>query len=71
MAARQLQTESERQHVEAGWVDRTTGEPVTGEEASPYAEPFHDLPRPWRESRIWVCDPQHDGVAKYPPGMLR
>ncbi|MEU1449367.1 hypothetical protein, partial [Streptomyces mirabilis] len=29
------------------------------------------LPRLWRESRIWVCDPQHDGVAKYPPGMLR
>ncbi|MFD7409734.1 hypothetical protein ACFV7R_45735 [Streptomyces sp. NPDC059866] len=56
--------------VEARWVDRTTGDPVTGEEASPYAELVHELPRLWRESWIWVWDPQHETVVKHPPGTL-
>ncbi len=56
--------------VEVGWVDRSTGEPVTGEETSPYAEQVYELPRLWRESAIWVWDARAEAVVRYGPGTL-
>jgi hypothetical protein len=40
---------------------------VLGEEASPYAEPVCELPCLWRESWIWVRDPQQE-IVKHPAG---
>lgn len=56
--------------VETGWVDASTGDPVTGEETSPYAEPVYELPVLWGTSWIWVWDPHQEAVMKYPPGTL-
>ncbi|MGW5442723.1 hypothetical protein [Streptomyces asiaticus] len=52
------------------WVDRSTGDPLPGPDVSAHAEPVVDLPRLWRESPIWVWDPDREAVVKYRPGTL-
>ncbi|MEV6738632.1 hypothetical protein AB0N14_17555 [Streptomyces sp. NPDC051104] len=56
--------------VPVGWVDRSTGEPLPGPEANPYAEPVLDYPSLWRESPIWVWDKETRKLVKYDAGEL-
>ncbi|MFJ9656183.1 hypothetical protein [Streptomyces microflavus] len=52
------------------WVDGETGLEVAGPGA-PNAVEFHDYPRLWRESNVWVWNREKRDFDKYGPGELR
>ncbi|MCC9706026.1 hypothetical protein E4N62_12620 [Streptomyces sp. MNU76] len=52
------------------WVEGDTGIEVPGPGA-PNAVEFHDYPRLWRESKVWVWDWKKHDFAKYEAGELR
>ncbi|MFM9709062.1 hypothetical protein [Streptomyces galilaeus] len=51
------------------WVEGDTGIEVP-DPGNPNAVQFHDYPRLWRESNVWVWDRRKRDVAKYEPGEL-
>ncbi|MGA5900240.1 hypothetical protein [Streptomyces venetus] len=54
-----------------GWVDRSTLEPLPGGPGdNPHAEQVKELPRLWRQTRIWAWDNTRKTVVKYPAGKL-
>ena len=56
--------------VATAWVDGSTGEQLPGPGGNPFAEAYTELPRLWRESAIWVWNPDSTSVTPYSPGEL-
>ncbi|GAA3212365.1 hypothetical protein GCM10020256_11710 [Streptomyces thermocoprophilus] len=54
----------------AAWTDGENGDPLAGPGESPFAVPFEDYPRLWRETPVWVWDREAEQVVEYEPGAL-
>ncbi|MDX3345954.1 hypothetical protein PV708_36280 [Streptomyces sp. ME02-6977A] len=52
------------------WTDGESGDPLAGSGGNPFAVPFEDYPRLWRETPVWVWDQEAERVVQYEPGAL-
>ncbi|MFH9819652.1 hypothetical protein [Streptomyces sp. NPDC017230] len=53
-----------------GWVNGESGDPLAGHGENPFAMPYEDYPRLWRETPVWVWDQEAERVVAYEPGAL-